>query len=218
MKPARAKVTREKVLAAALALVEENGVQGLSMRKLAAAVGVEAMSLYNHVPNKDAVIDGIAELVIRGMVLPEPTGDWKNDLRGLADAFRTAATRYPHAAGLVLTRQLGSDASLAGTDAALSVLRGAGFGAEEAVHALRAVLAFLVGTVLREVESGPAFDGDDPEAVAHRRAELVASPFPALAESAPFLASCDHDREYEFGLELLLTALETRRTQSSQRG
>ncbi|MCP3805089.1 TetR/AcrR family transcriptional regulator C-terminal domain-containing protein [Allokutzneria sp. A3M-2-11 16] len=208
------KLTREKVLAAALVLVEENGVQGLSMRKLAAAVGVEAMSLYNHVPNKDAVIDGIAELVIRRMALPEPTGDWKADLRQLANAFRAAATRYPHAAGLVLTRQLGSNASLAGTNAALSALRGAGFDAEEAVHALRAVLAFLVGTVLREVESGPAFDGADPVGVAQREAELLASPFPAVAESAPFLASCEHDREYEFGLDLLLAALEFRRTGS----
>ena len=211
MKP-RDKVTREKVLATALALVEENGVQGLSMRKLAAAVGVEAMSLYNHVANKDAVIDGIAELVIQRMVLPQPTGDWKADLRNLANAFRSAATGHPHAARLLLTRQLVSDGSLAATDAALSALRGGGFAAEEAVHALRAVLAFLVGTVLREVESGPAFDGADTAAVARRRTELGTSPFPSLAESAPFLASCDHDREYEYGLDLLLAALESRRT------
>ncbi|WP_246843077.1 TetR/AcrR family transcriptional regulator C-terminal domain-containing protein [Allokutzneria sp. NRRL B-24872] len=206
----RDKVTREKVLAAALTLVEENGIEGLSMRKLAAAVGVEAMSLYNHVPNKDAVIDGIAELVIQRMVLPEPTGSWKADLRALADAFRAAATGHPHAARLLLTRQLVSGGSLAASNAALAALRAAGFSSSEAVHALRAVLAFLVGTVLREVESTPAFDGSDASAVARREADLSAGPFPALAESAPFLASCDHEREYQYGLDLLLVALESR--------
>ncbi|WP_211241434.1 TetR/AcrR family transcriptional regulator C-terminal domain-containing protein [Cystobacter fuscus] len=204
------RLTREKVLEAALTLVDRGGTEALSMRSLAAELGVDAMSLYNHVANKDAVLDGIAELFLGRIGLPEPTGDWRTDVRALAAAFRHAAAQHPQAAPLVLTRQLESFKGLVGTESTLGLLHAAGFPPEEAVHALRTVLAFLVGTLLREVSSGPTFSGQNLEGLVERRAELENSGFPHVARAAPHLAACNHEAEFDFGMDLLVAALEQR--------
>lgn len=207
----RETLTREKVLSAGLDLVERSGVEALSMRKLAAEVGVEAMSLYNHVANKDAVLDGITDLVLGRVDIPASTSDWQQDIRNLADAFRAAALAYPRTTPLVLTRQLQSKSALPVTEAALATVRRAGFGPEESVHAMRAVLALLVGTLLREVGSGPTFSGADLAGSRKREAVLASSGLGRIAESSRFLAVCDHQREYEFGLELIIGGLAARR-------
>ncbi|RKG91884.1 TetR/AcrR family transcriptional regulator C-terminal domain-containing protein [Corallococcus terminator] len=203
-------LTREKVLQTALTLVDRDGTEALSMRKLATVLGVDAMSLYHHVANKDAVLDGVAELFLAAIEPPGPTGDWREDVRALAAAFRHAAVQHPRAAPLVLTRQLKSNQGLAGTESALAILHAAGFPPEEAVHALRSVLAFLVGTLLREVSSGPTFSGQNLGGLAGRRADLKDSGFPHVAWAAPHLAACHHLTEFNFGLELLVAALEQR--------
>lgn len=199
------------MLQAALALVDRDGLEALSMRGLAAALGVDAMSLYNHVANKDAVLDGLAESFLVSIELPAPTGDWREDLRALATAFRTAANRHPRAAPLVLTRQLGSLEGLSATEAALAHLHSAGFPPREAVHALRFVLAFLVGTLLREASAGPTFSGLNLRGLAARRAELGNSGLHHVVRAAPHLAACNHQEEFDFGLELVVAALERRR-------
>ncbi len=207
----RETLTREKVLCAGLELVERSGVEALSMRKLAAEVGVEAMSLYNHVANKDAVLDGITDLVLARVDIPAATSDWQQDIRNLADAFRAAALAYPRTTPLVLTRQLQSKSALPVTEAALATVRRAGFAPEDSVHAMRAVLALLVGTLLREVGSGPTFSGTDQVGSRKREAVLASSGLDRIAESSRFLAVCDHQREYEFGLELIIGGLAARR-------
>jgi AcrR family transcriptional regulator len=166
------------------------------------------MSLYHHVDNRDALLDQLTELVLAGMELPPATGVFRDDVRALAHAFRRVALRYPQCAPLVLTRQLGSFAALGQTEVALSVLRAAGFPPDLAVHTTRSVLAFVIGTLLREVSSGPAFG--DPAGVERRLAELTGSGLPNVVESAPHLAACDHEEEFEFGLDLLITAAELR--------
>lgn len=204
------RLTREKVLEAALTLVERDGTAALSMRGLATVLGVDAMSLYNHVANKEALLDGITELFLGRIVLPAPTGDWRVDVRAFAASFRHVAARHPQAAPLVLTRQLESVQALGGTNAALGLLHSAGFPPEEAVHALRALLAFLVGTLLREVSSGPTFSGQDVGGLMERHAALEDSGFPFVARAASHLAVCHHEVEFHFGLELLVAALEQR--------
>ncbi|WNG40502.1 TetR family transcriptional regulator [Archangium violaceum] len=204
------RLTREKVLEAALMLVDRGGTEALSMRSLATELGVDAMSLYNHVANKDAVLDGIAELFLGRIDLPEPTGHWQRDVRALAAAFRRTAAQHPRAAPLVLTRQLASFKGLVGTESVLGILHAAGFPPEEAVHALRAVLAFLVGALLREVSSGPTFSGQNLGELVERRAELENSGLPHVARAAPHLAACNHEEEFDFGMDLLVAALEQR--------
>jgi AcrR family transcriptional regulator len=207
----KAVLTRDRIVAEAVTMVEEAGLDAVTMRGLARRLGVDPMSLYHHVDNRDTLLDLIAELVLSGMELPPLTGVFRDDVHAVAQAFRQAAVRYPLCAPLVLTRQLASSAALAPTEIVLSVLREAGFPPDRAVHALRSVLAFVVGTLLREVTASPTFSGDDPGGAQRRLAELNAPELPHLTESAPYLAVCDHEEEFTFGLDLLITALELQR-------
>jgi TetR/AcrR family transcriptional regulator, tetracycline repressor protein len=203
-------LSRERVLDVAVRLVEEVGVDGLSMRKLAAELGVDSMSLYNHVANKDALLDGIAERLVLSIEIPERTGDLRTDLVALANAFRAAAVRRPHAVSLLLTRELSSFAGgLAPAESALAILADAGLNPDKAVHAFRAAFAFLVGTVLREVSVGPTFSGQNLGDLAHRRAELESAGMPFVAAASPHLAVIDHAVEFDFGLSLLIAGLES---------
>jgi len=201
-------LSRSRVLGEALALVDEEGVEEVSMRKLARRLGVDPMSLYNHVDNKDAILDGITELILASAEFPASTSDLRSDMIELARAFRRAMLEHPRAAPLVLTRQLSSSQALAPTEIVLATLRRAGLSPQDAVHSMRTVLAFLIGTLMREVSAGPTFAAGDAEAIRSRRAELEESGLPMVAEAAPFLAVCDHDAEFEFGLRVLLEALD----------
>ncbi|QSQ17408.1 TetR/AcrR family transcriptional regulator C-terminal domain-containing protein [Myxococcus landrumensis] len=203
-------LTREKVLDAALALVDQEGVDALSMRGLAAVMGVDAMSLYNHVDNKDAVLDGLAERLLASIERPVLTGDWRRDLRALALSFRQVALRHPGIAPLVLTRQLGSLQAMAVSEAALATLDAAGVPPKEAVHVLRFILAFLIGALVREVSSGPTFSGLDLDGLAERHTALKTSGLRHVARAARHLAACDHAAEFEFGVDMMVAALEAR--------
>ena len=142
------------------------------------------------------------------MPTPAPTGDLGADIVDLANASRSAATGQPQAATLLLTRQLGSMTGLALTDAALGVLRAACFNPDQAVHAFRSVVAFLVGTVLRESSIGPTFSGQNLGGLRERQAELAPAGLQHAAEATHQLAICDHDQEFQFGMKLLINGLE----------
>ena len=204
---AREPLSRDRVVGEALRIVDEEGLAALSMRRLGAAMGVEAMSLYHHVDGKDAVLDGLTGLFFGRIEIPAPTDDWRADVRALAQAFRTAARRYPQTASLALTREAMSDPGIAFTAAALDVLLRAGFDPDGAVAALRAVTALLVGTLLREL--GPVGRGGraSASAIAAREAALRASEFTSIQVAAEPLARFDVDREYDDALELILAAL-----------
>lgn len=204
------RLTPNAIVRAAVALAEADGLDRLTMRGLARRLDVDAMSLYNHVPGRPALLDAITRHVLTGIELPAPTGHLGTDIRGAAHAFRAATLRHPNCASLVLTRQLSSPAGLAPVDAVLGILTRAGLSPERAVHAVRAVLAYLVGTLLRETTSGPEFSGADAGAAEQRRADLAGSPFPHVVAAERHLATCDHAAEFEFGLDLLITALERR--------
>lgn len=181
------------------------------MRRLAAAVGAEAMSLYNHVDGKDAVLDGLTGVFLERIELPPPTDDWQHDVRALAAAFRAAARRHPHTASLALTREAVSDQGVALTAAALDALDRAGFAPEDAVDALRTVTALLVGTLLRELSAPGVSSRSGAGDAEAREALLRASGFPAIEAAAAPLARFDFDREFDYGLELVLAALAVRR-------
>ncbi|SEP52800.1 TetR/AcrR family transcriptional regulator C-terminal domain-containing protein [Amycolatopsis saalfeldensis] len=201
-------LTGERIVAEALVMVEQEGLDAVTMRGLARRLGVDAMSLYHHIDNRETLLNRIAELVLAGIDLPPATGVFRDDVHAMAQAFRRVALRHPHCAPLVLTRQLGSFAALAPVEAVLSILRDAGFPPGSAVHATRSVLAFVIGSLLREVSAGPTFSGDDLGGVERRLAELRASSLPHVVEAAPDLAVCEHEAEFEFGLDLLIVALE----------
>jgi TetR/AcrR family transcriptional regulator, tetracycline repressor protein len=200
-------LTRDAVIKAAICVIDEEGVEGVGMRTVARRLGVDAKSLYNYVDGKDHLLDAVAEHILLGVALPEPTGSLDADLRTIGRTFRAATLAHPRAGALVLTRQLSSSAGLRPVASVLSVLRSAGCGPEEAVHLLRTLLASVVGTLLREVAAGPTFGVVGPEATAARRRDLEASGLPVLVEAAPHLARFSHDEEFEYALDLIVTAV-----------
>ena len=197
-------LSREAILDAAMKVIDVDGVASISMRSVARQLGVDAKSLYNHVDGKDGLLDAVAEHILAGIDIPEPTGATGEDLRAIAQAFRARTLRHPHAATLVLTRQLGSYAGLKPVEAVLSVLRAAGFSVEDAVHLLRTFVAMLIGTILREVNAGPTFGISDVEGIANRRAALEHSGLPAVVEAAPYLARFDSDNEFHYAVGLAI--------------
>ncbi|WP_405999623.1 TetR/AcrR family transcriptional regulator C-terminal domain-containing protein [Streptomyces sp. NBC_00829] len=206
-KSSRAPLSRERIVEAALKIIDEGGVDALSMRRIAATLGVQAMSLYNHVGGKSDVLDGVTEFITGDMHLSRRRGDsWEDGIRSVAYGFRQASLRHPRACELVLTRQLTSPGALPTVNCSLGVLLDHGFDEASAVHALRLLIAFQVGSLLREFHT-PTVRGEDESAVRERREHLENSGFPAVAKLAPRLAVIDHDAEFTFGIELLIDAL-----------
>lgn len=192
----RGPLTGSEIVATALALAEEQGVEALSLHKLAAALGVAAMSLYNHVTDKNDLLDRMADAILDGVVVPESVDEleWTEGLRELGRGFRAAALRYPRSSVLALTRRPNSPSALRLAEATLGLLRRGGFDPAMSVRLLRVFVAFLSGALLREVAMSP-------EVAAPARG------LPHVAEAADALAVIDHAAEFEFALDLMATAL-----------
>jgi AcrR family transcriptional regulator len=146
----RAGLSRERVLAAAVALADEGGVEELSMRKLAKKLGVEAMSLYNHIANKDHLLDGMIDFVFSEIELPSPGADWREEMRTSAISTRAALNRHRWAVGLLDARPNPGQANLRLYEAALACLREAGFSVEMAGRALSIQDAYIYGFALQD--------------------------------------------------------------------
>lgn len=159
------KLSREVVLDAALRFVDEHGVQALSMRKLGAALGVEGMALYYYVPNKDALLDGLAERVTEAIVDEAPAMDlgWQDWIHQFADGLRRVLLRHPAVLPVVATRNVMTPGFLAVFERALAVLNA--FQPKHAVHVFNTVTTFVLGHVLAEAgrdDRVPAFPGGYP--------------------------------------------------------
>lgn len=202
---ARRDLTREKILASAAALIETHGVEALTMRRLAADLGIEAMSLYNHVANKGELLEAVAERLVGQVVLPEPTGDWRADVCGYATAFRTTALASPKVTGVLLSRQMFTSNILRIAEELLRMLQQGGLDARASVLAGRLILTHLAGTLVRELPQEEALGGD---ILRTRRTLLEASGLPTVAASAEYLAKPTGDEEFQFGLNLIIMAFE----------
>jgi AcrR family transcriptional regulator len=208
---ARAPLTRQRVLEAAIALADDGGSTALSMRKLAQQLGVEAMALYNHVANKEDLLDGMVDLVFAEIGLPVPGGDWKAALRQRAISTRVVLKRHRWAIGLMESRSRPGPANLRHHDAVLGCLREAGFSIEMAAHAYSTLDSYIYGFTLNE-KSLP-FDTAEEVAELGRRylRELLTNQYPYLAEMIVEHAmqpGYDYADEFAFGLSLILDGLE----------
>jgi AcrR family transcriptional regulator len=200
-----AQLSREAILDATLTAIDTLGVSVVSMRGVAKILGVDAKSLYNHVEGKDDLLDAVAEHILGTVVIPCRTGNTREDLRAIAHAFRAGALAHPEAATLVLTRQVSSPAGLAPTEAVLQVLDAAGFSPDESVPLLRMLVATLTGTLLRELQAGPAFGVG--AGIAEREAALTTSGLPFLARAAARIARFDRQAEFEFTINAVIDAV-----------
>ncbi|MFJ8156294.1 TetR/AcrR family transcriptional regulator [Streptomyces sp. NPDC094468] len=207
----RGPLSRQEIVLLALEVAEAEGVEKLSLHKVAAAAGVRTMSLYNHIRDKDDVLDAMADTILRRVGIGDTDApEWSDALRELAFAFRAAALEFPRSAPLVLTRRMNAPAGLPLVEAALRVLRRAGLEPPAAVHVLRSFIAFLIGTLSREVGTAPSYAAVIPEVVTSRAADLATSGYPAVAAAAAELSVCDHEAELRFGLDLLIEAVRRR--------
>src|SRR5215467_11850699 len=146
----RAPLSRERVLRAALVIVDKGGLEALTMRQLGRALGVEAMSLYNHVANKEDVLDGLIDLMFSEIDLPCDGGDWKTAMRQRAISAREVLGRHRWAIGLMESRRSPGPATLRHHDAVLACLRQAGFSVEMTAHAYSLLDSYIYGFALQE--------------------------------------------------------------------
>jgi len=194
-----APLDRDGILSAALALVDDRGLDGLNMRALAKGLGVGTMSIYHYVPNKDALLDGIVEAVVGEIEIPGAARGERDDrLLRMARSFRCAALRHPHCVPLLVTRTFTSALALRPCEAAFDILAEAGLDSEQSLIAFRTVVAYVLGFVT--MESAGFFGGvgrDRPPE------ELLSLGLPRLAAMAPHLAERDIDADFDRGLRAI---------------
>ena len=207
----RVPLTRARVVRAAVALADEAGIDSLTMRKLGQAVGVEAMSLYTHVANKEDLVDGMIDFVFSEIDLPSSQDGWKPAMRQRAISIRQVLSRHRWAIELMETRTSPGAATLRHHDAVIGCLRDAGFSLELTGHAYSVLDGYIYGFALSE----RSLPFDSPEETAQMAQAMMehfpTSTYPRLAEFTlehVLQPGYDYGEEYEFGLDLILDGLE----------
>jgi AcrR family transcriptional regulator len=206
---ARIPLSRERVLRAAIALADEGGIEALSMRKLAQELGVEAMSLYNHVANKDEILDGIVDVVTSEIDLPSDGVDWKTAIRQSTISARDVYLRHRWASSLSMSRQSGGPAQLRHSDWLLRTLREAGFSKDAIYHAFHILEAYILG--FTSLQLSFPYGGEELAGLAATFIEqLPADGYPDLVAHVMQHLEPHHGDQggFEFGLDLILDSLE----------
>jgi AcrR family transcriptional regulator len=211
----REPLSRDRVLRAGVAFADQYGVSLLSMRKLGDALGVEAMSLYNHVTNKDELLDGMVDLVFGEIALPPGGAGWKTAMRDRAISARRALARHPWAITLMSTRTSPGPATLRHHNAVIGCLRSGGFSVVMTAHAFSAVDCYIYGFALQEATL-PIGDTEEETAQVARTMmkQVAAEQYPHLTEFTLehiLEPGYDYGKEFEFGLDLVLDGLERAR-------
>ncbi|AFY37944.1 transcriptional regulator, TetR family [[Leptolyngbya] sp. PCC 7376] len=198
-------LSRERILQAALHCVDADGLDALSMRKLAEGLGVKAMSLYNHVKNKDDIIDGIVELAIAEIERPDPKQDWRVAMRNRAISAHQVLLKHPWATMAIASRVNIGESSLSYVDATLGCLLEAGFSYEIADHIWNALDSYIYGFTLQELNF--PFEASEYAKVAAEFVHLIP------VDQYPYLNGLTHHvikgqyngiHNFEFGLDVLL--------------
>jgi AcrR family transcriptional regulator len=207
----REPLSRSQVLRAAVALADQGGIAALSMRKLGQALGVEAMSLYNHVANKSDLLDGMIDIVFSEIGLPAGDTGWKPAMRQRAISARDVLGRHRWAIGLMESRRSPGPATLRHHDAVLGCLRQAGFSVEMTAHAYSLLDSYIYGFALQEA----SLPFDTPEKTTQVAQEIFgqfpAGEYPHLTELTIqhiLQPGYHYGGEFEIGLDLILDALE----------
>lgn len=202
---------RQRIVEEAVRLADEHGLDAVSMRRLASSLGVQAMSLYHHVPGKDALLAAMLDVVYERMPLPSTQEGWRATMRARATSMRLAFLRHPWSLALVDSRANPGPATLKHGDALLGCLRSAGFSIVMTAHAVAVFDAFVYGFALQE-RNLPSEDGSDIADVATEiLAEAPEGAYPHLQEFAAehvLVPGYAYGDEFEFGLELVLDGIE----------
>jgi len=217
-------LSKERVVSAGVELAHDDGIESLTMRKLAEKLGVGVMSLYHYVPNKDELLDAMVDVVFSEIELPSTDVDWKTAMRQRAISTRNVLNRHRWAVGLMESRARPGPASFRVHDAVLGYLREAGFSIEMTIQAYSVLDAYIYGFALQE-KTLPFENAEGAAAVAEEQvrefeAQAGEQQLAALADQYPHLAEVvaghvatvgfDFGHAFEYGLDLILDALEQR--------
>jgi len=213
----RPPLNRDRVLTGAIALADEVGMEGFTIRKLATAIDVKPMTIYHHIPNKEAIVDGMVDVIFSEIDLPPVDTDWKTAMQQRAHSARVVLAQHPWAAPLMESRTNPGPATLGHHNAVLGCLRGAGFSIEMTAHAYALIDAYIYGFALQEA-SLPATGGEDMAELAEGLSEqLPMDEYPHLMELTiehVLKPGYDFSNEFEFGLSLILDGLEAHASSS----
>jgi len=208
-------LSRDRVISAAVALADQGGIESLSMRTLAQNLGVVPMALYKHVAKKEALLDGMVDVVFGEVGFSSGAG-WRAAMRERAISMRQALLRHPWAVGLMESGTPGP-ANLRHHNAVMACLRQqAGFSFRMAVHAYSAMDSYIYGFALQE-KTLPFTTPEESAEEAERRLHAVAEEYASFAEEYPYLVEVvvelgtsgyDYAEEFEFGLNFILDGIE----------
>lgn len=200
-RPAAGKsLSPQQVAQAALELIDSEGIDAFSMRRLGQELGVEAMAFYNHYSDKDAILDAVASLILARVPLPPEKGSWKTRFKALCTGVRRAAQQSPNLFRVAMTRPLPPAAGLPLVESALSSLADAGLSAETQVNAYHTCWLYVRGFCLWEIEELPV----KPDAA---NLATMETNYPHAASAMRLIFSSDADRQFERGLDLILRGL-----------
>jgi AcrR family transcriptional regulator len=206
----RPPLTHERILLAAVELVDRKGLHALTMRRLGTELGVEAMSLYKHVANKEAILDGIVEHVLGEIEIPSQGDHWREAMRRRATSARDVFSRHSWAIGLLEGRDSMGPTALRYLNAVLGNLRSAGFSVENAAHAFWLLDSFVYGHVVHETSFPFSTSEEATEPTRSSLEQVTTDEYPHVVEIGEHALAYEYsfDSEFEFGLDLILDALE----------
>ena len=205
----REPLTKDRIVEAALHVMDAEGLDAVTMRRIGRELGVEAMSLYNHVEDKDEILDAVTERVMTEYEYPQWTGDWVQDGRAMSHEWRRLLSLHPSVCQLLAERHkpLEGLAAFGTMDAALGLLRNAGLSDRDAAQAFNALGSYILGYVT--MEQGLMLGNDEEHAKQHDEAldALQGSGLDNVVACLPHFTDCDPDQQFEFGLDLIFRGI-----------
>jgi len=202
------KLNREKIFKAALQILDEGGLDNLSMRKLGMKLDVKAMSLYNHVKNKQSLFDGIIDLIFKEMSAQKVTSDWKFDLRQLAYSFHTVLVEHPNILPLIATRPVKTQVGIEKVEYIFSILKRGKISGIKALYTLHVLVSFITGYAFLEVATVKAETKlNTCISVEKMQTSIDLKQFPCVFELLPNMILYNSKEEFDYGLELIFKSL-----------
>lgn len=198
-------LSRQIILKTALIILDESGIDALSMRTLAKRLNVKAMSLYNHIKNKEDLLNGVVEIILQEVRIPEPTSDWKTNLRSIACSFHDSLLRHPNAIPIIYTYSPVTVKGLKQTEKILSILNGISRTGLCAFSLMHIIVAYIIGHAGMSVSSRQEKNNQNEEQVYCEETNLKM--FPNLLEAFHNLSYRNSNEEFMYGLNLILDNL-----------
>jgi AcrR family transcriptional regulator len=209
--PVRPPLSRQRALDVAVGLADRDGIESVTMRRLAQELGVEAMSLYHHVASKADILDGMIDIVFSEIDLPSTGADWRTAMHQRAHSARAALARHPWAISLMESRTAPGPATLRHHDAVIGCLRHAGFSVEMTAHAYSVLDSYIYGFAHQQINLPFDTAEETQELAAAILGQHLGAEYPNLVELTTehvLQPGYDYGNEFEFGLDLILDGLE----------